>query len=48
VAFTNDTEPLDGLWLYNSTVTITQNASAFPFVSVAVSPKRSRFGRRFP
>ncbi len=28
----------DGLWLYNSTVTITQNAGAFPFVSVAVSP----------
>jgi hypothetical protein len=28
----------DGLWLYNSTVTITQNASPFPFVSVAVSP----------
>ena len=28
----------DGLWLYNSTVTITQNASAFPFLSVSVSP----------
>ena len=28
----------DGLWLYNSTVTIAQNAGAFPFVSVAVSP----------
>jgi uncharacterized membrane protein YgcG len=28
----------DGLWLYNSTVTIAQNASTFPFVSVAVSP----------
>lgn len=28
----------DGLWLYNSTVTIVQTASAFPFVSVSVSP----------
>jgi hypothetical protein len=28
----------DGLWLYNSTVTITQNASGFPFLSVSVSP----------
>ena len=28
----------DGLWLYNSTVTVAQNASAFPFVSVSVSP----------
>jgi hypothetical protein len=28
----------DGLWLYNSTVTISQNASPFPFVSVSVSP----------
>lgn len=28
----------DGLWLYNSTVTIAQTASAFPFVSVSVSP----------
>ena len=28
----------NGLWLYNSTVTIAQNASAFPFLSVAVSP----------
>ncbi|HUA05758.1 MAG TPA: hypothetical protein VMB27_17750 [Solirubrobacteraceae bacterium] len=27
-----------GLWLYNSTVTITQNAGMFPFVSVSVSP----------
>jgi uncharacterized membrane protein YgcG len=28
----------DGLWLYNSTVTIAQQASTFPFASVAVSP----------
>jgi len=28
----------DGLWLYNSTVTVAQNAGAFPFVSVSVSP----------
>jgi hypothetical protein len=28
----------DGLWLYNSTVTVAQNASAFPFVSASVSP----------
>jgi hypothetical protein len=28
----------DGRWLYNSTVTITQNASAYPFVSASVSP----------
>lgn len=28
----------DGLWLYNSTVRIAQNAGAFPFVSVSVSP----------
>jgi hypothetical protein len=28
----------NGLWLYNSTVTIAQNPSAYPFVSVSVSP----------
>jgi hypothetical protein len=28
----------DGLWLYNSTVTIAQGPSPFPFVSVSVSP----------
>ena len=34
----------DGLWLYNSTVTITQNASTFPFLSVAVSPAARLLG----
>ena len=34
----------DGLWLYNSTVTITQLASPFPVVSVAVSPTARNLG----